>query len=72
MTLIIHEMFFGSKQKLKQALDSGAVLEEPSVVAPWRKTAHTLPVGFSDLVTNGTKRTKFAQITKTAAGWEVK
>jgi hypothetical protein len=73
MTLIVHPNYFGSKAELKANLDGDQMLiENPSVFDGWSRAPSDLPVGFKDVVTNHPKRTKFAQIEKTANGWKVK
>lgn len=74
MTLIVSPEHFKSKADLKANLDSGrAQIHAPGFDGNWTKNGHELPVGFSAVVTNHPKRTKFANIKKVAAGnWEVK
>lgn len=74
MTLIVDPKTFVSKAALKEALEAGTCLvTDPSIMNSWTKRSCELPVGFSDVVTNHPKRTKFAKITHKAAGvWEVK
>lgn len=71
MTLIVSPQLFKSKADLKANLDNGISIHEPSIMGSWTKRSADLPVGFSDVVTNHPARTKFAKITKTAAGWKV-
>lgn len=74
MTLIVSPEAFTSKRALAACLNSatGVTIEQPSYFNPWAKNSQSLPVGFRDVVTNHPLRTKFAQIEKTANGWEVK
>jgi hypothetical protein len=71
MTLIVSDADYASKAQLKTNLDKGILVHEPSVISSWVKDSRELPVGFSDTVTNGAARTKFAKITKQATGWKV-
>lgn len=71
MTLIVAPAFFKSKANLKENLDKGCMVEDPSIIAPFAKRSTELPVGFTNVVTNHPLRSKFAKITRTADGWKV-
>jgi len=73
MTLIVDPKNFTSKAKLQESLNAGnCVVHEPSIMGEWTKLAKDLPVGFSGVVTNHPLRTKFAEIKRTANGWQVR
>ena len=74
MTLIVSPKVFGSKAKLKEALDAGnAYITDPSIFGVNHSTSSGMaPVGFKNVVTNHPLRTKFAKIEKLADGtWRV-
>ena len=81
--LIIAPALFTSKKALAEALNRAQDpttldqfhLEDPPVhgrnFSGCVPNERLYPVGFSAVVTNHPKRTKFAKITRTAAGWKV-
>lgn len=71
MTLIVTPAKFPSKKVLKENLDKGCTVHEPSIMGEWTKLSTDLPVGFRDTVTNHPLRTKFATIERRADGWKV-
>ena len=71
MTLIVKPQDYPSKKGLKEALDAGCLVHEPSMMGERVKRATALPVGFRGVVTNHPLRTKFAEIGRTPGGWKV-
>ena len=71
MTMIVKPQDYPSKKGLKEALDAGCLVHEPSMMGEWTRTADLLPVGFKGVVTNHPLRTKFAEIERTPGGWKV-
>ena len=71
MTLIVKPQDYPSKKGLKEALDAGCLVHEPSMMGEWVKRATALPVGFRGVVTNHPLRTKSAEIERTPGGWKV-
>lgn len=64
---------FASKAALQQALNSekGVELVQYSPYGSTHYHSNGITVGFSGVVTNHPKRTKFAKIEKRADGWKV-
>ncbi len=72
MTLIVNPRHFKSKAHLKESLETGILIEDPSMFGSNQSgTSEDKPIGWSGVVTNHPLRTKFAKIEKRADGWKV-